>query len=205
MNRTMIPLAELQLAPFSAWEPGWFVLTAGENRPGGFNSMTVSWGALGVIWGRPLAIVVVRPQTPHSSVYRQLRHIQLVRLRRGPSTSAQHARHALRTRLTQDDRLRADFGRAARHHLPRLRRGQADSGLPQDVFRRPGARNTSWPTSLPRTTKATTTACILVRFCSPPAHPSTAAIREHAFTTPGASGALSEPRAQPTAPRYNRP
>src|SRR5512136_2311749 len=62
MGRHAIPLSELQMHSFGAWEPGWFLLTAGENRPGGFNSMTVSWGALGVIWGRPLAVVVVRPQ-----------------------------------------------------------------------------------------------------------------------------------------------
>jgi flavin reductase (DIM6/NTAB) family NADH-FMN oxidoreductase RutF len=62
MTREHIPLTELRLASFAAWEPGWFLLTAGENRPGQFNSMTVSWGALGVIWHRPLAVVVVRPQ-----------------------------------------------------------------------------------------------------------------------------------------------
>lgn len=62
MHREPIPLAELELRAFGAWDPGWFLLTAGENRPGGFNSMTVSWGALGVIWGRPLAVVVARPQ-----------------------------------------------------------------------------------------------------------------------------------------------
>jgi flavin reductase (DIM6/NTAB) family NADH-FMN oxidoreductase RutF len=61
MQRENIPLGELQLPAFGAWEPGWFLLTCGENRPGGFNSMTVSWGALGVIWGRPLAMVVLRP------------------------------------------------------------------------------------------------------------------------------------------------
>ncbi len=62
MQREPIPPNELHLPAFSAWEPGWFLLTAGENRPGAFNSMTVSWGALGVIWHRPLAVVVVRPQ-----------------------------------------------------------------------------------------------------------------------------------------------
>ncbi len=62
MKRENIPLTDLQLPAFGAWEPGWFLLTAGENRPGAFNSMTVSWGALGVIWSRPLAVVVVRPQ-----------------------------------------------------------------------------------------------------------------------------------------------
>lgn len=62
MSRESIPLNELQLRTFGAWEPGWFLLTAGENRPGGYNSMTVSWGALGVIWHKPLVMVVVRPQ-----------------------------------------------------------------------------------------------------------------------------------------------
>jgi flavin reductase (DIM6/NTAB) family NADH-FMN oxidoreductase RutF len=62
MHRETIPVGELRLPVFAAWEPGWFLLTAGENRPGGFNSMTVSWGALGLIWHRPLVIVVVRPQ-----------------------------------------------------------------------------------------------------------------------------------------------
>lgn len=62
MHRATIPLTELRVPAFSTWEPGWLLLTAGENRPGGFNSMTVSWGALGVIWHRPLAVVVVRPQ-----------------------------------------------------------------------------------------------------------------------------------------------
>ena len=62
MQREPIPVNELYLLPFAAWEPGWFVLTAGENRRGAYNSMTVSWGALGVIWHRPLVIVVVRPQ-----------------------------------------------------------------------------------------------------------------------------------------------
>ena len=62
MTRETIPLTELHLPAFGAWEPGWFLLTAGENRPGEFNSMTVSWGALGVIWHKPLAVVVVRPQ-----------------------------------------------------------------------------------------------------------------------------------------------
>lgn len=62
MAREAIPMTQLVLPAFGAWEPGWWLLTAGENRPGGFNSMTVSWGGLGVMWHRPMAIVVVRPQ-----------------------------------------------------------------------------------------------------------------------------------------------
>ncbi len=61
MSRQPIPLHELLLPPFAAWDKKWFLLAAGENRPGGFNAMTVSWGGLGWLWGRPLAMVVVRP------------------------------------------------------------------------------------------------------------------------------------------------
>jgi flavin reductase (DIM6/NTAB) family NADH-FMN oxidoreductase RutF len=91
MERSEIAPRELVLPPFAAWEPGWFLLTAGEWRgeesrrtgkqestkapspqpspsegrggqnPASFNCMTVSWGALGVLWSRPLVVVVVRP------------------------------------------------------------------------------------------------------------------------------------------------
>jgi flavin reductase (DIM6/NTAB) family NADH-FMN oxidoreductase RutF len=36
-------------------------LTAGENAPGKFNTMTVSWGGLGEVWNKPMAMVLVRP------------------------------------------------------------------------------------------------------------------------------------------------
>ncbi|MBR4728069.1 MAG: flavin reductase [Clostridia bacterium] len=39
---------------------GWGLLTAG--TAGSFNTMTVSWGALGELWGKDVAIVFVRPQ-----------------------------------------------------------------------------------------------------------------------------------------------
>ena len=62
MSRQNIPFNELAMRPLAAWDQKWFLLTAGENTPRNFNSMTVSWGALGFIWGKPLAIVFVRPQ-----------------------------------------------------------------------------------------------------------------------------------------------
>ena len=43
---------------FSAFDKKWALLTAGV--PDDFNTMTVSWGALGTIWGRPTATVYVR-------------------------------------------------------------------------------------------------------------------------------------------------
>ncbi len=43
---------------FSAFDKKWALLTAG-NRDN-FNTMTISWGALGTIWGKPTATVYVR-------------------------------------------------------------------------------------------------------------------------------------------------
>jgi len=68
MSREPIPLHNLVLPPFAAWDRKWFLLTAGENRPGGYNAMTVSWGGLGWLWGRALAMVVVRP-TRHTYLF----------------------------------------------------------------------------------------------------------------------------------------
>ena len=67
MLRTDIPLERLAMLPFHTWNERWFLLAAGTyadapapaSRP--FNFMTVSWGGLGVMWGKPFALVVVRP------------------------------------------------------------------------------------------------------------------------------------------------
>jgi flavin reductase (DIM6/NTAB) family NADH-FMN oxidoreductase RutF len=71
MLRTDIPLEHLSMLPFHVWDQRWFLLAAGELAgaspadggppAGGFNFMTVSWGGLGVMWGKPFALVVVRP------------------------------------------------------------------------------------------------------------------------------------------------
>ena len=37
------------------------LLTSGDFAAGHFNTMTVGWGSLGVMWGRPFVQVVVRP------------------------------------------------------------------------------------------------------------------------------------------------
>lgn len=61
MNRQAIPVHQLSLPPFAVWDRKWFLLTAGEMGLGKFNTMTVSWGSFGWLWGKPLAMVVVRP------------------------------------------------------------------------------------------------------------------------------------------------
>ncbi len=60
MERIEIPFNELNLNPIKFWNDS-LLLTAGELRPGKFNSMTVAWGSLGVYWEEPMVQVVVRP------------------------------------------------------------------------------------------------------------------------------------------------
>lgn len=38
----------------------WMLVTAG--KPGGFNTMTASWGGAGVLWNKPVAFSFIRPQ-----------------------------------------------------------------------------------------------------------------------------------------------
>ena len=44
---------------FSAFDKEWALLTAGSEED--FNTMTISWGGMGTLWGRPVATVYVRP------------------------------------------------------------------------------------------------------------------------------------------------
>lgn len=44
---------------FKIFDKEWALLTAGDI--GHFNTMTVSWGALGTLWGKPTATVYVKP------------------------------------------------------------------------------------------------------------------------------------------------
>ena len=51
---------EFTFAPFREIGENWGILTG--QSEAGFNSMTVSWGAAGVLWSKPSVIVFVRPQ-----------------------------------------------------------------------------------------------------------------------------------------------
>ena len=50
----------LDLNPFAAIGDRWMLVTAG--TPEKCNTMTASWGALGILWGVPMATVYIRPQ-----------------------------------------------------------------------------------------------------------------------------------------------
>ena len=57
--RTIDP-EELTDNPFRLIGKEWMLITAGDRSK--FNMMTASWGGMGILWGRPVAICVVRPQ-----------------------------------------------------------------------------------------------------------------------------------------------
>jgi len=60
LDRHPIPIDQLVLRPFHALDKRWMLLTAG-TLGGGFNPMTISWGAMGTVWNRPFAMTLVRP------------------------------------------------------------------------------------------------------------------------------------------------
>lgn len=51
---------ELDFNAFSAIGDQWFLLTA--EKDGVSNTMTASWGGVGILWGKTVAFVFVRPQ-----------------------------------------------------------------------------------------------------------------------------------------------
>ena len=60
MSLTHIKPEDIQQNTFKTIGQDWMLLTAGTSHS--FNTMTVSWGGLGVLWGKPVATVYVRPQ-----------------------------------------------------------------------------------------------------------------------------------------------
>jgi flavin reductase (DIM6/NTAB) family NADH-FMN oxidoreductase RutF len=58
MSLKKINIDELNLNPFTAIGKEWFLLTAGSMDS--FNTMTASWGGVGVMWGKNVVTTVVR-------------------------------------------------------------------------------------------------------------------------------------------------
>jgi flavin reductase (DIM6/NTAB) family NADH-FMN oxidoreductase RutF len=61
MTRKPISSQNLRVNVHFIWSKQGMLLTSGDFAAGRFNTMTVSWGSLGVMWGRPFVQVVVRP------------------------------------------------------------------------------------------------------------------------------------------------
>ena len=61
MKRSAIDIESFSTRSHYIWAKHWLVLTAGDMLKNDFNAMTVAWGSFGTMWGKPLAMVVVRP------------------------------------------------------------------------------------------------------------------------------------------------
>lgn len=62
MDRKRITVSDFIARPTDIWNQQWMLLSAGDFAAKAFNSMTVSWGSMGTMWGKPFAMCVVRPQ-----------------------------------------------------------------------------------------------------------------------------------------------
>ncbi|MEI6212436.1 MAG: flavin reductase [bacterium] len=60
--RASIDPAALQVKPHDLFSNQWLLLTAGDFSARRYNTMTIAWGSLGTMWGKPFVQVVVRPQ-----------------------------------------------------------------------------------------------------------------------------------------------
>lgn len=61
MPLSRIPIYDFNTNIFDLWDKKWFLLTAGDFKTGQFNTMTISWGSMGIMWNKPFVQVVVRP------------------------------------------------------------------------------------------------------------------------------------------------
>lgn len=55
-----IAIEELEFNPFHKISKKWMLVTAGDEKKS--NTMTASWGGLGIMWGKNVATAYIRPQ-----------------------------------------------------------------------------------------------------------------------------------------------
>jgi len=63
VEKQFIQIGQLNLQPFTAFDPEGVLLVSGDMASA--NLMTISWGTFGIMWGRPVAMVMVR-KTRHT-------------------------------------------------------------------------------------------------------------------------------------------
>lgn len=54
-------ISELKFNPFEKISKQWMLITAGSSKEN-CNTMTASWGGVGIMWGKPVATAYIRPQ-----------------------------------------------------------------------------------------------------------------------------------------------
>ena len=67
-----INIDQLNVNPFTLIDKEWALITAGDKEQ--FNTMTASWGHMGVIWNKNVITVYVRPQRYTNDFMQQFDH-----------------------------------------------------------------------------------------------------------------------------------
>lgn len=60
-NFKSVDIEEFNINPFTKIGKDWMLVTA-KNKEGTVNTMTASWGGLGVLWGKNVAFIFIRPR-----------------------------------------------------------------------------------------------------------------------------------------------
>ncbi len=60
MSFQEVSIEELQMNPFTKIGKEWMLITAGNEEK--HNTMTASWGGVGVLWGKNVVTAYIRPQ-----------------------------------------------------------------------------------------------------------------------------------------------
>lgn len=60
MSFKEVSVSELEMNPFTKIGKEWLLITAGNET--GYNTMTASWGGVGVFWGKNVVTTYIRPQ-----------------------------------------------------------------------------------------------------------------------------------------------
>ena len=68
MSFQEINVREFSMKPFKMIGDQWMLVTAGDQIK--YNTMTASWGGIGVMWGKNVAVTVIRPPALHQGICR---------------------------------------------------------------------------------------------------------------------------------------
>lgn len=60
MSRESVPIEHLRVEPFTGMEPDGVLLVSGHGVEDA-NVMTIGWATFGIVWSRPVVMVMVRP------------------------------------------------------------------------------------------------------------------------------------------------
>ena len=70
-----VPIESLEFNPFKKISKQWMLITAGDEKKS--NTMTASWGGLGIMWGKNVATAYIRPNRYTKEFVDQTDHFTL--------------------------------------------------------------------------------------------------------------------------------